>query len=720
MNATRPAEILRRLERADGAPDADADLLARFVATRDAAAFAELVRRHGALVFGVCRRVTGHPQDAEDAFQAAFLVLAKKAGSLRNAALLGNWLYGVAFRVAWRAKRSVNRRRAREVPVAVLPDPPAPVPSSPVPELAPILDEELAALPACYRDAIVLCDLRGASREEAAAALGVPEGTLSSRLANGRKKLAARLTKRGIALSAAALPLVVAEASTAVPNDLVTKTSGLVADWAAGGTVPASLTRLADGGFTVRKMLALGVVMVVGVAGAVLAARPDAAPNDPAKPPPAVAEKPDAAPAPKGDPKPADQPAVAFTTAPRMVSSFDANLTGYPTPMWNTTGTHLALYGASVTGKQEFVEPAKSPLITTVPAMRLYSLGGKEKGAAGYPNDAAQLVAVLPDGSGVVTDIREYRLISGHHQLNYWAVKAPRGGPAFEQTLEPAKTIELDLPETHGYAFSADMKTFRTVAWERTPDQGITKLEVLEVDTETGKAKKSLLKIDYEQHMMSANGKRLATIDKAASKVVVYDLDRGAKLSEATIPGEKLADLPPTVQKTGWGTGGGWGGGAVSNDQQPPLLVLSPDGKRAVVARAVGQTTVINTDNGEVLPALEGIKDARVSPGGKAFSGDGRLLAMSGATYKLGKATLGGGFGGLGGGKGAAEKLVWEQGASFLTVWDTQTGKVLKSWGQGSRVAFNPARPLLAIIEPNGQEKTRVGFWDFSAEVEKK
>src|SRR5262249_5741584 len=159
-NSACPAEILRQLEQSESS---DSELVTRFVSTKDAAAFAELVRRHGALVFGVCRRVTGHPQDAEDAFQATFLVLAKRAGSLRDSALLGNWLYGVAFRVAQRARRSAARRRAREVPVAVLPAPPAPSPPPAMPELAPILDEELAALPPHYRDAIVLCDLRGAS-----------------------------------------------------------------------------------------------------------------------------------------------------------------------------------------------------------------------------------------------------------------------------------------------------------------------------------------------------------------------------------------------------------------------------------------------------------------------------------------------------------------------------------------------------------------------------
>src|SRR5262245_59183164 len=218
MSAARTAEILRQLEHSGAA---DAELLARFVATKDGAAFEELVRRHGALVLGVCRRVTGQIQDAEDAFQATFLVLAQGAASVRDGDRLWSWLYGTAFRVAWRARRAARRRRAREVSVAGLPEPHAPPLAPTTPELAPILDEELAALPAHYREALVMCDLRGAARGEAATALGVPEGTLSSRLANGRKKLAARLTKRGVALTIVALPGALSEvraATTVAPE----------------------------------------------------------------------------------------------------------------------------------------------------------------------------------------------------------------------------------------------------------------------------------------------------------------------------------------------------------------------------------------------------------------------------------------------------------------------------------------------------------------------
>ena len=166
----------------------DADLLGRLLATRDEQAFTLLVRRHGPMVFGVCRRVTGDHHLAEDAFQAVFVVLAAKAGSVRPRAALPAWLYGVAYRTALRARTMSDRRRRRETPVETLPEPAFetidPVENS---DVAAILDEEIARLPEPLRVAVVFCELEGRSRQEAAGHLGRPEGTLSSRLAKARK-----------------------------------------------------------------------------------------------------------------------------------------------------------------------------------------------------------------------------------------------------------------------------------------------------------------------------------------------------------------------------------------------------------------------------------------------------------------------------------------------------------------------------------------------------
>src|SRR5579864_4983839 len=141
------------------------------------------------MVLGVCRRVIGNLHDAEDAFQAVFLVLAKKAGSLVPRELVGNWLYGVAYRTALQARTKLCRRRARELQVM---DMPHPTVSSnfDLLDLHQALDQELCKLPDKYRVPIVLCDLESRPRKDVAGQLQIPEGTLSSRLATGRKLLA--------------------------------------------------------------------------------------------------------------------------------------------------------------------------------------------------------------------------------------------------------------------------------------------------------------------------------------------------------------------------------------------------------------------------------------------------------------------------------------------------------------------------------------------------
>src|SRR5205807_203401 len=180
--------------------DSDAQLLARFAAGSEPA-FAALVRRHGPMVFGVCRRVLGHLQDAEDAFQAAFMVLARQAGSIRKSASLASWLYGVAFRVACKARRSrrhhpIGETHARFAPADSV------VPDAAWRELCAILDEELSRLPPSYREVLVLCYLEGKTNEEAAKQLGCTKGTISSRIWRGRALLRERLIRRGLTLSA--------------------------------------------------------------------------------------------------------------------------------------------------------------------------------------------------------------------------------------------------------------------------------------------------------------------------------------------------------------------------------------------------------------------------------------------------------------------------------------------------------------------------------------
>jgi RNA polymerase sigma factor (sigma-70 family) len=192
MSTGRLADGVRALGLLTRPPDPrpDAELVAGFAATGEEVAFAELVRRHGPTVYGVCRRVLGNGHDADDAFQAVWLVLARRPGRVRPAGAVGAFLYGVAVKVATKARAQAAKRRQRLM-AAAKPDRADDRPDWS--DLGPVLDAELAALPEKYRQAVVLCDLTGKSRSEAAAALGWPEGTVAARVAKGRELLAARL-----------------------------------------------------------------------------------------------------------------------------------------------------------------------------------------------------------------------------------------------------------------------------------------------------------------------------------------------------------------------------------------------------------------------------------------------------------------------------------------------------------------------------------------------
>src|SRR5262245_34670395 len=232
----------------DGADRTDGELLECFLARREEAAFEALVQRHGPMVLGVCRRVLHNAHDAEDAFQATFLVLVRKAASIVPRELVGNWLYGVAHRTALKARGMAARRRARERP---LDDPPQP-PSAPPhewDELQSVLDHELVRLPEKYRLPVVLCELEGRPRREVARRLAIPEGTLSSRLAAARRMLAQRLGRRGLPVSAVALTAVLSPraATACVSSSLFRSTVQATAAGVLADSVPARVAALAEG-----------------------------------------------------------------------------------------------------------------------------------------------------------------------------------------------------------------------------------------------------------------------------------------------------------------------------------------------------------------------------------------------------------------------------------------------------------------------------------------
>ncbi|HJZ56412.1 MAG TPA: sigma-70 family RNA polymerase sigma factor [Gemmataceae bacterium] len=628
-----PRGILGFVRREAAPEPADAELLARFSSDRDERAFAELVRRHGPMVFGVCRRLLPQWHDAEDASQAVFLALACKPGAVRPPDRLAAWLHGVACRVARQARRTAARRSEREARAAAV-RPRTDAPSEPTPgELSGVIDGVLLGLPERYRAAVVLCDLEGLSRKIAAARLGWSEGLLSGRLARARRLLADRLARRGVALGAAGLGVALSAVATpaAGAEDLIATTLATAARLARGlDALPAgriaALARGATRSVSVARLhlfvAVLGAAVAVGLGS--LAARPDT-PANPSAPPAARVVLPDT-----------HQPPTSTTTRlrpPEPVLKQELKTTEYiGTLAWSPDGSRLATqsdrYKKNPNGPNFEIEAS---------TIRVWDVGtGKEVLSLGeVPNPRFRLQAFSADGKSLLVINRpafhDGPRDSRPRELEFWDVATGR-----------KKAVELD--ERFGaLTFAPDRKTFASGFTEDTPDGRVSSGIHLGVyDDHVGGITRTLrVPGDMPRGLAySADGKRLASVALGPNQTIrVWDLKTGEV--ERELAG---ADSEGFVN-----------------------LAFSPDAKVLACAGGGPELQRWGLTTGKALPSFAG-NGRRTNA--VAFSPDGRWLMCIGWAKERG---------------------------GEVALLDARIGERLQEHAMTSAAAFCPGRTLWAV-----------------------
>jgi RNA polymerase sigma factor (sigma-70 family) len=627
------------------------------VAERDEPAFAELVRRHGPMVLGVCQRITRQQQDAEDAFQATFLILARKAGRVARPEVLANWLYGVAYRVARKARRTAARRRAREGQVAVMPDTGV-LPAESTSDLAAFLDAELAALPERFRAAIVLCDLYELSHAAAAERLGIPKGTLSNRLSAGRKKLAARLARRGITLPAVGLGV----ALGGVTPTLAARTVTL----ALGGVASAAVQQLTLSGGTSMKAIGwtAAACAAIGLAAGVVSALPG---DEPAKPAPAA----------KVEVKVPDKGTVA--SRPHMLRRVElrnavaANLT------WSHDGKLLALGIADESAMQQYIRVYDTAALTPLAIVQT-----KSWRVIGFYRDQPVLV-MYHRGEGQ---------INVESKLEFWRIPEP--GKAFASLDTPTKVTLLDPADGTPFALIPGDQSVLCVAERNVRGASDRSSQVRFtfriIDLGTGRLVQEVLQLQCSgslTYCVSPDGKNLF--------LGIFDGEKGTGRLEcwATDTGKRswkkeIAEI-------------------ASGKQLPKLLqmpiTVSPDGKliAAIVPRKSppeASDTVLSEFR--LFDAATGAEGTRLEGQPTSFS---NAISFSNAGRML-----------INGSTLSTSPHNWE-----LAIWDTKSGKILKSWPGNANAQFSPSRPVVAILEyTHGYEGNKqisisiLGLWDVS------
>jgi RNA polymerase sigma factor (sigma-70 family) len=582
--------------------ETDDELMRRYLQHRDEGTFEALVRRHAALVFGVCRRVLRDSAAAEDAFQATFLLLLRKADTIRRREALACWLYGVAYRVAVRARVNERRRRQKEKEAAAMKPVPAGAEVDGL-EARELLDQEISRLPEKYRAPLILCYLQGQTHEEAARHLGWPSGTVKGRLVRAREVLRGRLGRRGLAVPAGAWVALLAEQASAAPTSWVAATLLAVHLWTKGqtaaGAFSANAVALAEGvmrSMFLKKVMTRGAILVAGFillgvgAGAAAfggrGAEPRQAAGLPVPVSPKVATK-DLAPTAKGQPVQQAVQDAAPAQDPSLPKGAVARL-GQPVKLTDL-GASTAAY--SLDGKRiAWVTTAAANPKSTI-TFHVWDLKAqKEIARCEFAEDTAMPTATVafgPEGKTLVVATR--------HEVALGPGKSQRYGLAQIRLFDADKGKELPRFKGHRAGLGSE---FRTLAF--TPDGKAVvsdhDMQVQVWDVASGKLVREFAfaseddggGISYE--VLSPGGQVFASCLNA-DPVRLFDVTTGKKICEIKDAGAPVA--------------------------------LSADGK-VLAAVAMEEIRLWSVETGKVLAAIARKADAALPA---VFSADGKLLA---------------------------------------------------------------------------------------------
>ncbi|HTU93908.1 MAG TPA: sigma-70 family RNA polymerase sigma factor, partial [Gemmataceae bacterium] len=613
--------LLSELYRLTSPPPGDAELLWRWVEHRDEDAFAALVARHGRMVHGVCRRILGNSHDAEDAFQAVFLTLARKAAGLRHPEALPGWLHGVAVRLACKARAARRRCQVADASAAEPVDPhPDPLDALSARELLGLIDREIARLPEAYRLPLVLCDLEERTQPEAARLLGWTLGSFRGRLLRGRERLRARLARRGIAPAVLTAACVQGTAEAAALAASVSRLAGRFAACpASAGVSPsvAALVREGIGGMMLAKVKLASVVLLTAstlVAGAGLMVWPTPAPQ-PAEER-AEDKLPNAAPQVRrdqaGDPLPPEALSRLGTTRLRHGEGIRKLAFGPEGKTLVSCGRDGIRFWDTATGKeiQRFPEQSNAQDIALSPdgkllAIRLNRNNPRDAAIAIREFATGRLLRRFGDGMAPWSvlfspDGKLLAVYNAHLDIELWDPSSGR----HLRTLKGHERVAWTI------AFSADSKTLASCSHDKT---------IRIWDVATGKELRQI-KHNNSIHKvaLSADGRVLASIDfvegthevtggaflEPDNLVRVWDTATGKELRQLAMPAKKL----PGGDKASFNSIG-----------------FAPDGKTLVTSGSDGALRFWEPETGKELRHIAGFA---VDLNEFVFAPDGKSLAI--------------------------------------------------------------------------------------------